>query len=154
MIQRLKDIFGKEPDLSAIRAQYDGIYAQIEAMETNFTKGGPITWEQLSTYQISTPEAPVGYPTGKHCMSYRLADMDGKMVFLTICVAPEGEVGSFGWHWHPKARETTTQLMKNAKHNGKKLPPFSVTTFEPGDPHDYIIDPGGALLTVFEKIIP
>ena len=153
MIDRLKQLFGKEPDLVAIRAQYDSIYEQIESMEANFTKGGPLTWEQLQTYQISTADKPIGYPTGKHCMSYRLPDQDGKMMFLTLCVAPEGEKGAFGWHWHPKAKETNIQLLKNTEHHCRPLPPFSVTVFAPGDPHDYIVESGGGRITFFEKVI-
>jgi len=154
MINYLKRRFSNDPDLDAIRAQYAGLTAAIEEMESAFSFGGSITWEQLATYKFSTSDCPIGYPTGKHCVSYRLPDQEGKMVFYTVCVAPPGEMGAFGWHWHPKTRETNTQLVGTAKHNGQGQPPFSVTTFGPGARHDYHLPPNGSLITVFEKVLP
>ena len=153
MIDRIKKIFGPTIDVEALRAQYADIYATIAEMEMSFTKGGPVTWEQLRSYEISTPERPIGYPTGHNCMSFRLPDIGDSMVFYTKCVAPEGEFGSFGWHWHPKSRETNIQLEFTGEHHGKKLPPFSVTTFDPGTHHDYILPPGGSLITLFDKLV-
>lgn len=152
LIQHLKKIVNHEPELDRVKAKYERIYEQVEAMERNFAKGGAITWEQISTYQISTDEQPIGYPTGFNCMSYRLPDQDGKMMFYTICVAPPGEKGSFGWHWHPKTKETNIQLVGTATHNASELPPFSVTIFKAGTRHDYILPPGGSLITIFEKL--
>ena len=153
MINFLKRRFSNEPDLAEIHAQYAPLVAAVEEMESAFSQGGPITWEQLATYEVSTADKPIGYPTGKHCVSYRLPDQDGKMVFYTVCVAPPGEMGAFGWHWHPKTREVNTQLVGIAEHGGKYLPPFSVTSFAPGTRHDYHLPPMGSLLTCFEKIL-
>lgn len=124
----------------------------FESMHGAFSQGGIVTWEQLATYRISTPDKPVGYPTGKNCLSFRLPDLEGRMIFYTVCVAPEGEVGCFGWHHHPKTNETNIQLEGTAEHDGKPHPPFSVTVFPAGTPHDYILQPGGSLITVFEKV--
>lgn len=139
--------------MSAIHAQYTKLTAAIEEMERAFSQGGPITWEQLATYEVSTSERPIPYPTGKNCMSYRLPNQGPKMVFYTVCVAAPGEMGSFGWHWHPKTRETNTQLVGEAIHDNMALPPFSVSTFAPGTRHDYHLPPLGSLLTVFEKVL-
>lgn len=153
MIDRFKKLFRPTVDIDAVRAQYADIYATIAEMELSFSKGGPVTWEQLGSYEISTPEKPIGYPTGVNCISYRLPDVGNLRVFYTKCVAPKGERGSFGWHWHPKSRETNIQLEETGKHNGTPLPPFSVTKFEPGTKHDYILPPGGSLITLFEKVV-
>jgi len=153
MINPLKKLFSMGPDLSKIQEQYKEIYATIEEMELSFSKGGAITWEQLGTYEISTGERSIPYPTGKDCMSYRLPDQDGKRVFYTVCVSNAGQYGQFGWHWHPKSKEINIQLVGIAKHNGELLAPFSVTVFEPGTKHDYILPSGGALITYFEKTI-
>ena len=90
MMSKIKEFLRAEPDLSKIKKQYAKIYALVDEMELSFSRGGPVTWEQLGTYEISTAERPIGYPTGKHCMSYRLADQNGNRVFYTVCVAPAG----------------------------------------------------------------
>ena len=153
MIDKIRTFLRNDVDVQELKKQYSDIYSAIESMEKCFSEGGPITWEQLLTYEVSTAENPIGYPTGKNCISFRLQDIGGKMVFFTTCVAPPGEEGSFGWHWHPKTSETNTQLTGTAKHGGKKLPPFSVSVFAPGTPHDYILPPNGSLITVFEKVL-
>lgn len=149
----LTNLFRPDPSIAKLQEKIEKIKAVVDEMELSFSKGGPVTWDQIGQYAISSPEKPIPYPTGNNCISYRLPDQDGKRVFYTVCVAPEGEFGSFGWHWHPKSREINTQLVGTAKHNGVEYPPFSITTFEPGTKHDYILPPGGSLLTHFEKII-
>jgi quercetin dioxygenase-like cupin family protein len=124
----------------------------FSVVHNSFANGGVVTWAQMASYQVSMPNRPIGYPTGKNCLTFRLPDHDKAMVFYTVCVAPKGEKGSFGWHKHPKCSETNIQLEGTAEHNGEVLPPFSVTVFPAGTEHDYILKPGGSLLTIFEKV--
>lgn len=151
--------FNNTPDVDAIRAKYAEIYKSVQEMEgealrmrQTFADGGDITWEQLSGYEIATEEKPIGYPTGKNCVSYRLPGINNCLVFRTVCVAPNGQFGRFGWHWHPETRETNIQLDGYGIRNNTRLHPYAITVFEPDEPHDYTLSSGGSLITVFERV--
>lgn len=132
-------------------AQINALEAGLQQMHREFSVGGTITWEQLQEYKVATAENPIGYPTGKNCLSFRLPDVNGAMVFRTVCIAPPGETGSFGWHGHPSSYEMNVQIHGEGRHNGEDLPPYSVTLFPPGMKHDYELPPGGSLLTFFTR---
>lgn len=149
------------PEEANVREKYKDVFQRLEdlegeaaAMRQTFTKGGVITKEQLASYAISTPDNPIGYPTGLNCLTYRLPDYNGNMMFYTVCVAPAGEFGCFGKHRHLRLRETNIQLTGEGECLGNAVGTFGILVFEPGTPHDYIMCSSSSLLTMFEEVIP
>lgn len=124
----------------------------LDVMRQAFTEGGTITEEELRTYEISTPDNLIPYPTGKYVIAYRLPDIGGCLRFHCVCVAPEGKKGEFEWHRHPRLRETVKQITLNGYSDGKKKPPMAVTVFGAGDWHNYLLDPNASIDVIFERI--
>lgn len=149
---------GESEDVAANRrARYKQIIEDLDEMReefkdlrATFVEGGPVSLEAMRAYAVSEPGELIGYPTGKHVISYRLPDLaDGSMIFKVVCAAPKGKLGSFGVHWHPAAIETCIQWRGRGRTAERDLPPLSVTTFLPDERHDYFLAPAAELLVIF-----
>lgn len=123
-----------------------------EKMHKSFSYGGIITYEQLDSYKVSTKEKPIGYPTGKNCITFRLPNIGSVILMYTVCVAPKGERGRFGLHGHD-CIENNLQLEGNGECKGVICPPFTMVVFDPFEDHDYLLDPGASCLTAFKKAV-
>ena len=141
-----------DEEIDSLKERYDSLNLMIADLRDAFRNGGPITWEALGTYEVSTDTRVIGYPTGENCMSYRMPDVEGLRVFHTVCVAEPGMHGRFGWHFHPDANERNVQLTSTAICDGKEVGPYGYTEFEPYEEHDYILPPGASLITYFKRV--
>mgnify|MGYP000657506588 CR=1 FL=1 len=129
------------------------IAEKLDVIQASFRNGGTITFDQLNTYLVSTPETPIKYETGKHCFAYRIESSDPDVIkFYCTFEPPEGEMAEYGLHQHPDATEECLQLEGIGECNGNSLPPFSKTVVPAGDWHNYKMKTWGAILVTFTRI--
>lgn len=139
----------------ASKNQLDELADRIEAMRQSFTLGGSITFDDLATYLVSTPETPIRYETGQHCFVYRLPCEDPDRILFCCEFEPKpGEPAAYGWHNHPDCAEEVLQLTGEAIVNGKAVNRFATTNFVAGEFHDYKMRMPGAILVTFTRSKP
>lgn len=133
--------------------QLDELSDRVESMRESFTKGGSISFDDLASYLVSTPETPIRYETGQHCFAYRLSCEDpDRLLFYCEFEPKPGEPAAYGWHNHPDCAEEVLQLTGRAIVNGSRVDRFATTRFFAGQFHDYKMKMPGAILVTFIRI--
>jgi hypothetical protein len=161
MKDKLKDFFASKAIITdeAMQAYLKGVEAVKEStnalndIRTNFIHGGGISYDDFLRYEISTPDNPKPYSIGAYITIYRLPSSEpDTLLFDTIFNPPLGKEARLGWHYHKDMTEEVIQLEGTAEHDGKPLPPYSISVFQPGERHDYVMKEKGRCFVRFTKV--
>ena len=131
-------------------ATIDNMSREVKAMRAVFLNGGEINIDQLRQYEISEGGNLIPYPMGTYTIGYRIpCPLPDGVMFHCVFSPPKGKTAHFGIHNHPDAIEHTWQMSGTAYCRGEKLPPISMSTFQPGEWHDYETKEQGTAIVLF-----
>jgi len=138
---------------NASKDQLDELAERIESMRQSFTEGGSITFDELASYIVSTPETPMRYETGEGCFIYRMpCDDPDQLVFYCEFEPKPGKPAAYGWHNHPDCIEETIQIKGKGYVNGVVVERFATMRFQPGQFHDYKMKAPGSIFVTFTRV--